>query len=118
MKQNNLVKITHSILSGFIPALLEFILVYSVEPKANAWLLIQVTLFWFSCGFVVYWLNLKSIVKSILFTVLLSSPWYIAESVLKNTPEHFIPLFIASIVQGSIIGFLTKWLDSKIIQEG
>lgn len=102
-------------IAGIVPAMMEFFLVYLVEPNSNHWLLLQVSLFWFSCGFVNYLISLKTplIATRIIITILLCSPWYIAESILIGKPEHFIPLVISSIVLGLIIGLLCKWLKKK-----
>ncbi|MCE9501752.1 MAG: hypothetical protein K8R21_14820 [Leptospira sp.] len=114
MKNNTLKLIINSSITGVIPATLEGILIYSVEPTISQWMVIQATLFWFTCGFVVYQLNTGEniFLISVGFTMFLNLPWYIAESIVKNKPEHFIPLVIASIVQGIIIGSLTKWLNN------
>ena len=97
------------LLAGLVPAILEFLLVYSVEPEISKWILIQVSLFWFGCGISVYKLNEKnSFLFSIFYTLFLNSPWFIAESIAKQKPEHFLPLLLASIIQGSILAFISK----------
>lgn len=99
---------------GLLPAIIEAILIYFVEPAINKWILVQAVLFWFTCGFTVFLIDIKisEIFKSVLFTVFLNLPWYIAESVSKEKPEHLIPLIIASIIQGLVIGLLSKKLKT------
>jgi hypothetical protein len=107
------VKIRNAVIVGLLPAALEGTLIFLVEPKTNSWIMIQAILAWFSFGLVVSLIpkGKRVVFNSIVLTVILNLPWYIAETVVKNTPEHFIPLFIASIVMGGIIGFATKLLD-------
>ncbi|MBI1224539.1 MAG: hypothetical protein GC192_04830 [Bacteroidetes bacterium] len=108
-------KLSYAALVGIVPAILEFLLVYSFEPTASGWLLLQVSLYWFTCGVANYLVDLRlpQILGSILFTVFLTSPWYIAESVMQGKPEHFVPLVVASIAMGLVIGLLCKWLKRK-----
>ncbi|NOU20082.1 MAG: hypothetical protein HOO91_21200 [Bacteroidales bacterium] len=107
------VNLKNASIVGIIPAILEGILIFSVEPTINLWLLSQAILFWFTCGFVVYLVDvgLPKIISGILFTMFLSLPWYIAESVSKDKPEHLVPLILASIVLGIIIGIASKKLN-------
>lgn len=107
--------IRNATITGTIPALMESILIYTVDSSLNAWILIQSVLFWFTCGFTNYLIkfNNSPILSSILFTVFLSLPWYIAESFSTGMPEHLIPLIVASIIQGLVIGVLVKWLRRK-----
>lgn len=108
-------KYLYASIVGIVPAILELGLVYGAEPKSSFWLLFQVSLFWFTCGFTNYFVNIKlnSVLSGIALTLFLSSPWFIAESVLQNKPGHFLPLVVASIIMGSIIGLLCKWLKKK-----
>lgn len=100
---------------GIVPAILEAILIYAVDPVVNPWIVIQACLFWFSCGFIISLLNMEIpfILKGIVFSVFMCLPWYIAESVISKKPEHFAPLIIASIIQGVIIGYLDKRLKMR-----
>ena len=104
---------------GIVPALMEGILIYSVEPTINGWILFQAVLFWFTCGFTIHIIDIgfPRILHGIIFTVFLNLPWYIAESIVKNKPEHFMPLVIASILFGTIIGIISKKLKNKISNE-
>ena len=108
-------RILHSTITGIIPAILEGVLVYSVEPTINIWILFQGVLFWFTCGFVVHLINSKNhrILTSIVYTVFLNLPWYIAESIVPNKIQHLLPLFIASIVLGFVIGFVSMKLHRR-----
>jgi hypothetical protein len=106
-------KIRNAIIVGLIPATLEGLLIYFADPLAGRWILIQSMLFWFSCGFVVYLIDFgyKRILTSVLLTILLNIPWYIALTVVANKPEHLIPLIISSLIMGTIIGIATSRLD-------
>lgn len=116
MNMENSKKLLNAFFVGLVPAIIEGILIYSVEPKTNIWILVQAVTAWFSFGFVVYLINKgnKIILNAILFTLLLNLPWFIAETVVKNTPQHFIPLVIASIVMGAIIGFVSLQVNKKL----
>lgn len=108
-------RLTNASITGVVPAILEGILVYSVEPTVNPWVLAQACLFWFTCGFAIYLIDVEmpSILKGMIFSVFLCLPWYIAESVVAGKPEHFAPLVIASVLQGLIIGFLDRRLKMR-----
>ncbi len=95
---------------GLVPAVIEGILIITVEPTINPWILAQAVIFWFTCGSIITLVrtNWPIITSSILLTVFLNLPWYIAESIVKNRIEHLAPLIIASIVQGFIIGILIR----------
>jgi len=110
-------KLINALFVGLVPAIIEGILIYSVEPNTNTWILVQAVTAWFSFGFVVYLINKgnRIILNAILLTLLLNLPWYIAETVVKNTPQHFLPLVIASIVMGAIIGFISLQVN-KIVK--
>ena len=114
MNRSTLLK--NAALVGLVPALLEGILVYSVEPSINRWILLQAILFWFTCGFTthVIEINIPRIFLGIGFTVFLNLPWYIAESIVKNKPEHFLPLVVTSIVFGAVIGWISKRLRNRM----
>jgi hypothetical protein len=112
---NNSLKIRNAIIVGAIPAILEGLLVYFADPLVGKWVLIQSILFWFSCGFVVSLADIgyRRIPVSILLTVLLNIPWYIALTIVANKPEHLIPLIISSIVMGTIIGYTSSRLSFR-----
>ncbi len=108
-------KITQAFITGTIPAVLEGLLIHFVDPQAGNWLLLQSVLFWFSCGFVV---NLaapdkKRVLVSVLLTLLLNIPWYIALTVIAHKPEHLLPLIVSSLVMGFIIGFVSNYLSKR-----
>ena len=105
-------KIKNAVLTGLVPAILEGLLIYFADPNATQWIFIQSILFWFSCGFVVYLINLGSnkIISSILLTVFLNLPWYISLSISIGKYEHLAPLVISSLIMGLIIGLTSKKL--------
>jgi len=107
------VRIRNASIVGIIPATLEGLLIYFADPLAGKWILIQSMLFWFGCGFVVYLIDLeyKRILTSVLLTILLNIPWYIALTVVANKPEHLIPLIASSLIMGTFIGFVASRLD-------
>lgn len=113
---NNKIKIRNAILVGLVPAILEGLLIHFADPKTNHWVLIQSIIFWFGCGFVCYLIDLfkSKLLTSLLITILLCLPWFIALSIVDNKPEHLLPLIIASIVMGLIIGIVSLQLNKKI----
>ena len=108
-------KIRNACLAGTVPAILEGLLLYFAEPTINNWVLVQSVLFWFSVGFLAYLVEISAnkILSSLLVTVLLNLPWYIALTVVANQPDHLIPLIVASLVMGTIIGFVSMALNKK-----
>jgi hypothetical protein len=112
---NNL-KIRNAVLVGIVPAILEGLLIYFADPETSNWVLVQSILFWFSCGFVVYLIDIgpKKILSSILLTVFLNIPWFIALSVVASKPDHLMPLVVASVIMGTIIGFVSSRLNRRI----
>jgi hypothetical protein len=109
-------KIRKAALVGLVPLLLEVILIYAVDSQTESWILIQSGLAWFSFGFVIHLINKSKriVLNSVLLTIILNLPWYVAESIAKNMPEHLIPLIVASIIMGTIIGFVSKSVERKI----
>jgi hypothetical protein len=102
-------------LVGIVPAVLEFALVYIVDPTLSWRTYLQVTLFWYTCGVANYLIELRMprITQAVVFTIFLNLPWYIAESIGKNKIDHLLPLLMASIVQGIIIGTLCRSLKKR-----
>ncbi len=100
---------------GLVPAALEISLISLADPTTSNWVVLQSALAWFSFGVVIHLLNKesRSWLKSVAICVLLCMPWYIAESYAKNTPEHLLPMIVASLVMGSIIGWLSIRLHGK-----
>jgi hypothetical protein len=113
---NDLLKIRNAAIVGVVPALLEGLLIYSVEPQTSLWVIARSVLAWFGFGFVVYLIDKgqKVMLHSVLLTVLLCLPWYIAETVGTGTPEHLAPLVVASVVMGAIIGLVCRRLSLKV----
>lgn len=112
---NNSTKIRNAFLAGILPAILEGLLISFADPEASNWVLAQSIIFWFGCGFVVYLADIapNKVVSSVLLTVLLNVPWYIALTVVANQPDHLIPLVIASLIMGTVIGLTSIWLNRK-----
>jgi hypothetical protein len=106
-------KIKNAIIVGLIPAILEGLLIHFADPTTSNWILIQSILFWFSCGFVVYLIDvgITKIISCIIFTVLLNLPWYISLSIGNGKSEHLVPLIISSIIMGLVIGLVSKKLN-------
>jgi hypothetical protein len=111
--RNTNAKIKNAVIVGLVPAILEGLLVYFTAPTTNNWILIQSVLFWFSCGFVVYLVDigLNKIVNCVLLTILLNLPWYIALTVGSDKIEHLVPLIVSSIIMGLVIGFVSIKLN-------
>ena len=110
----------NAVLTGTVPAILEVLLILATGPAISLWVLIQSILFWFGCGFVVYLARLQGnkIISSVLITVLLNMPWYIALSVVANKPNYLIPLIIASIILGGVIGLVSQILERRLSTSG
>ncbi len=112
------IRLRNAFLIGTIVAILEGLLVFSADPTASMWTLIQGMLFWFSCGFVVTLaeIGFSKMFSSILLTELLNLPWYIDLVVIPNHYSHLIPLIIASLVFGGMIGFLNQILKTPVLK--
>jgi hypothetical protein len=108
-------KIKNAIIVGLIPAILEGLLIHFADPTTGNWVLIHSILFWFSCGFVVYLIDvgINKIISCILLTVFLNIPWYISLSIANGKIEHLVPLIISSIVMGLLIGLVSAKLNKK-----
>ncbi|EMJ95733.1 hypothetical protein [Leptospira alstonii] len=101
---------------GTVCAVLEGLLVFFADPTASRWVLIQSMLFWFSCGCIVTLAEtgLPKTIGSILLTELLNLPWFIALVVIPKQYSHLLPLIVASLIFGVIIGFLNKALKTPV----
>jgi hypothetical protein len=110
-----LTKWKNGILVGAVVAMLEGILIWAADPSITPWLFIQSISFWLFCGLVVYMTEtgLPAILNGILLTVVLNIPWYISLSISVGNPGYLIPLVVASIIFGTIIGLMTKRLKSR-----
>ncbi len=73
MKEQN-IRLRNAFLIGAIVAILEGLLVFSADPTASAWTLVQGMLFWFSCGFITTLVEIgfSKMLSSILLTELLN----------------------------------------------
>ena len=114
---NYKIKIRNAILVGIVPAVLEGLLIHFADPATNKWVMMQSVIFWCGCGYVCYLIDLfkSKLLTSLLMTILLCLPWYIALSIVDNKPVHLLPLIISSIVMGIIIGIASSVLN-KIIK--
>ena len=102
----------NGLLVGLIVAALEGLLLWLTDSNLSPWVFLQSISFWLFCGLVVYMAEtgLPTLLNSILLTVLLNIPWYIALSVGNGRPELLIPLIIASLIFGTVIGLASKKL--------
>lgn len=102
-------------LVGAVVAALEGILLRAADPGATFWVFAQGLSFWLFCGLVIYMTEtgLPGILNGILLTVLLNIPWYIALSVIPGKPGNLIPLLIASLLFGTLIGWMSQRLKRK-----
>jgi hypothetical protein len=105
----------NGLLVGAIVATLEGIILWAADPSITPWVFLQSISFWLFCGLVVYMTEtgLPAILNGILLTVLLNIPWYISLSIVAGNPGYLIPLVIASIIFGAMIGLMSKWLRSR-----
>jgi hypothetical protein len=102
----------NGLLVGFIVATLEGLLLWLTDSNISTWVFLQSISFWLFCGLVVYMAEtgLPTLLNSILLTVLLNIPWYIALSIGTGKSELLIPLVIASLIFGTVIGLASKKL--------
>jgi hypothetical protein len=102
-------------LVGTVVAALEGILIWATDPRTTLWVFFQSISFWLFCGLVIYMTEtgLPAILNGILLTLLLNIPWYISLSIGAGNPGHLIPLVIASIIFGTIIGLMSQRLRSR-----
>jgi len=105
----------NGLLVGAVVATLEGMLIWLTDPKTTFWVFIQSISFWLFCGLVIHMTEtgLPAILNGILLTVLLNIPWYISLSVVAGNPGYLIPLVIASILFGMLIGWMSQRLKSR-----
>jgi hypothetical protein len=109
---NPLIKWRNGLLVGAVVAILEGLLLWLTDPSISIWVFLQSVSFWLFCGLVVYIAEtgLPVLPSSILLTILLNIPWYIALSIGDGQPELLIPLVVASLIFGTVIGLASKKL--------
>ena len=97
---------------GSIAAVLEGLLLGLSDPNISTWDFLQSISFWLFCGLVVYLAEtgLPILPGSILLTILLNIPWYIALSIGDGKPGLLIPLVVASLIFGTVMGLVSKKL--------
>jgi len=107
-----LIKWKYGLLVGTVVAILEGLLLWLADPNISIWLFIQSVSFWLFCGLVVYMAEtgLPVLPGSIFLTILLNIPWYINLSIGDEKPELLIPLVVASLLFGTVIGLTSKKL--------
>ncbi len=112
---NHFTKWKNGLLVGVIVATLEGLLIWAADPNTQPWVLVQSISFWLFCGLVVYMTEtgLPTVINGIVLTILLNIPWYIALSIVGGKPNHLIPLVVASLIFGVIIGFASGKLKQK-----
>lgn len=106
-------KIYQAILVGIFPATLEAILLTLFDSNVVIWTFFQACFFWFSCGFVIHLVEIPNItsflIKSIILSVFMNVPWFIALAIVPNQIKMLIPLIVSSIIQGILIGLISKF---------
>ena len=102
----------NGLLVGGVAAILEGVLRRLTDPNISIWVFVQSVSFWLFCGLVVYMAEtgLAALPQGVLLTVLLNIPWYIALSVGDGKPELLIPLVVASVIFGTVIGLVSRKL--------
>ncbi|PJZ55524.1 hypothetical protein [Leptospira barantonii] len=110
----NTIRLRNASIVGIVAAALEGLLIFFADPNASRWILIQAMLFWFSCGAVVSVteIGIPKLVSSIVLTELLNLPWFITLVVIPGNWGHLIPLIVASLIFGTIIGGLNVLLKT------
>lgn len=101
-------------LVGAVVAALEGILLWAADPGTSFWVFVQGISFWLFCGLAIHMTEtgLPAILNGILLTVLLNIPWYISLSVVSGNSSNLIPLVIASLLFGTLIGWMSQRLKS------
>lgn len=109
---SNMTTLKKATIAGLVPALIEGALLQSFEPGMDGWYFTQAVSFWFTCGFVVYLAvgNLPAVPSAILLTVFLNVPWFIEEAIRPGRYDHILPLLVASVVSGVVIGLVSRKL--------
>lgn len=110
----NRIRLRNALIVGIVAAALECLLISFADPNASRWILIQAMLFWFSCGATVSVAEIgtSKLLTSILLTELLNLPWFITLVVIPGNYSHLVPLIVASLIFGSIIGGLNVLLKT------
>ncbi|TGL76023.1 hypothetical protein [Leptospira yasudae] len=112
----NWIRVRNAAIVGLIAAALEGLLIGVADPNAGILILIQSMLFWFSCGFIVSVaeIGLPKILSAVLLTELLNLPWLIALVVIPKQYGHLVPLIVASLIFGTVIGWLNRTLKTPM----
>lgn len=102
----------NAVLIGIISSSLEGFLLFFAAPELSFWVFAESVLFWFTCGLIIYFTEntIPFVLNGIVFSVILSLPWYISIAVVPKELDHLLPLLIQGIIFGALIGFLTKKL--------
>jgi hypothetical protein len=108
-------QVKSALIIGIIPAILEGLLIYFFDSKASKWVIIESMFFWYSAAMIIYLIELpiSELVKSILFSLVLATPWFIQEVFIFNNLDHLLPLIISSGIMGLIIGLISKKLKKR-----
>ncbi|RHX90365.1 hypothetical protein DLM76_20310 [Leptospira yasudae] len=110
----NWIRTRNAAIVGLAAAALEGILIGAADPNAGILILIQAMLFWFSCGFIVSVaeIGLPKVLSAVLLTELLNLPWFITLVVIPKQYDHLVPLIVASLIFGTVIGWLNRFLKT------
>ncbi|RHX83118.1 hypothetical protein [Leptospira stimsonii] len=117
MNQNQL-RWRNAVLIGIVAGIMEGLLVGLADPNVGTWVLIQSILFWFSCGTIVTLTEtgFSKFWSVLIFTEIMNLPWFIALVVIPGNYSHLIPLIVASLIFGSIIGGLNILLKTPRLE--
>ncbi|TGM57083.1 hypothetical protein [Leptospira adleri] len=117
MNQNQL-RWRNAFLIGGAAGISEGLLVGLADPNTGLWILVQSILFWFSCGMIVSLVEtgFSKFWSVLIFTELMNLPWFIALVVIPGNYSHLIPLIVASLIFGSMIGGLNVVLKTPKLE--
>ncbi|MBM9500399.1 hypothetical protein JWG44_09090 [Leptospira sp. 201903071] len=108
----------NAFLIGITAGILEGLLVGFADPNVGTWTLLQSILFWFSCGFIVSFAEtgFSKFWTALILTEIMNLPWLIALVVIPGNYQHLVPLIVASLIFGSVIGGMNLFLKTPILQ--
>ncbi|MBM9577057.1 hypothetical protein JWG45_07805 [Leptospira sp. 201903070] len=116
----NQIRWRNAFVIGIISGILEGLLVGFADPNVGTWMLVQSILFWFSCGMIVSLVEsgFSKFWTALIFTEIMNLPWLIALVVIPGNYQHLIPLVVASLIFGSVIGGMNLFLKTPVSDFG
>ncbi|AOP34675.1 hypothetical protein A0128_12920 [Leptospira tipperaryensis] len=115
---NKTIRLRNAFSIGAVAGILEGLLVGFADPNVGIWILVQSILFWFSCGVIVSFVEtgFSKFWSALILTELMNLPWFISLVVIPGNYSHLIPLIVASLIFGSVIGGLNLLLKTPELE--